>query len=116
MTKKKGFRDIFPALNEELDNEETKTHRIDGVRTMSEESEQNGKDDARTFMPDVVDYIRRCDTVTQAVEIVDFMVKRGEISQKKAREIKAQLRNEGLRSFGSKKERDYYLHHGIEPE
>jgi hypothetical protein len=42
------------------------------------------------------------------------MVKQGEITRAEARDIKIQLRSEGLRSFGTKKEKDYYLHHGLE--
>ena len=47
-------------------------------------------------------------------EIIDFMLKQDEISPADARAIKSQLRTEGLRSFGAKKEKDHYLHHGIE--
>ncbi|MFX1578763.1 MAG: DUF2095 family protein [Promethearchaeota archaeon] len=108
------FREAFPALSKELEEKSTKTFRIDGVRTMAEETDSTGG--SRTFTPDVVDYIRRCDTVSQAIEIVDFLMKRNEISPSQAREIKGQLKTDGLRSFGSKKEKDHYLHHGIGEE
>jgi hypothetical protein len=81
---------------------------------MAEETESKGA--AKTFTPDVVDYIRRCDTVSQALEIVDFLMKQNEINSSQAREIKSQLKADGLRSFGSKKEKDHYLHHGIGEE
>ncbi|MFW9925703.1 MAG: DUF2095 family protein [Candidatus Thorarchaeota archaeon] len=106
------FREAFPALSRELDEKTTKTYRIDGVRTMTEDADSGGAQKA-AFEPDVVDYIRRCDTVAQAIEIVDFLLKRNEITQPQAREIKSQLKADGLRSFGSKKEKDHYLHHGI---
>ncbi len=109
------FKEDFPALAEELIEERTLTHRIDGVRTMSDD-EPEVKREHKTFLPDVVDYIRRCDTVSQAIEIVDYLLSRDEISQSDARDIKSQLRQDGLRSFGAKKEKDHYLHHGIEPE
>ena len=67
------FREVFPALSKELEEESTKTFKIDGVRTMAEETDSTR--DAKTFTPDVVDYIRRCDTVSQALEIVDFLMK-----------------------------------------
>jgi hypothetical protein len=105
------FREVFPALNKELEEESTKTFKIDGVRTMAEETEP--KAEAKTFTPDVVDYIRRCDTVSQAFEIVDFLMKQNEINAAQAREIKSQIKADGLRSFGAKKEKDHYLHHGI---
>lgn len=105
------FREVFPTLSKELEEQTTKTFKIDGVRTMAEETESRGE--AKTFTPDVVDYIRRCDTVSQALEIVDFLMKQNEINPSQAREIKSQLKADGLRSFGSKKEKDHYLHHGI---
>ncbi|NHI83500.1 MAG: DUF2095 domain-containing protein [Candidatus Thorarchaeota archaeon] len=108
------FEKEFPALAEEMARGTTRTHRIDGVRTMSDEADQ--PDDKETFMPNIIDYIRRCDTVNQALEIVEYMLKREEISSMKAKEIKAQLKRDGLRSFGTKKEKGHYLHHGLEEE
>jgi hypothetical protein len=109
------LKDDFPALAKEMSEKQTLTHRIDGVRTMSDD-EPDQKREHKTFLPDIVDYIRRCDTVTQAIEIVEYMLSRDEISPSDAREIKSQLKADGLRSFGAKKEKDHYLHHGIEPE
>jgi hypothetical protein len=106
------FREAFPALSKELEEKATKTYKIDGVRTMSEETEPN-KSERTIFEPDVVDYIRRCDTMSQAMEIVEFLLKQSEITSSQAREIKSQLKTDGLRSFGAKKEKDHYLHHGI---
>nr|KXH77544.1 MAG: hypothetical protein AM324_00200 [Candidatus Thorarchaeota archaeon SMTZ1-83] len=108
------FDEEYPALSEELAEGQTKTHKIDGVRAMAEESDE--PQDHKTFVPDVVDYIRRCDTVKQAMEIIDYLLGRGEISRSDARDIKAQLKTDGLRSFGAKKEKDHYLHHGIGSE
>jgi hypothetical protein len=48
----------------------------------------------------------------QAVEIINYMQKRGEINTKEAKEFKSQLKANGLRSFGTKKETDHYLHYG----
>lgn len=109
------FREAFPSLSKELQEKTTKSYRIDGVRTMSEDADSTEKG-KMSFEPDVVDYIRRCDTVSQAMEIVDFLLKQSEITQPQAKEIKSQLKTEGLRSFGSKKEKDHYLHHGVGEE
>jgi hypothetical protein len=106
------FRQNFPALSKELEEGGTKSFKIDGVRMMSEEPEQG--QERPTFTPDVVDYIRRCDTVPQAIEIVDFLTKQGEITATQAKAIKSQIKTEGIRSFGSKKEKDHYLHFGLE--
>ena len=106
------FRRDFPALSKELEEGNTKSFKIDGVRTMSEEPDSNVE--RMTFTPDVVDYIRRCDTVAQAEEIVDFLAKQGELTPSQVKAIKSQLKSEGIRSFGAKKEKDHYLHHGLE--
>jgi hypothetical protein len=63
-------------------------------------------------MPDVIDFLRRCDTKDQAEEIVAYMERRGEIEKQYADKLRKQLKKEGVRSFGSKKEHDYYLKHG----
>ncbi|TFH09075.1 MAG: DUF2095 domain-containing protein [Candidatus Thorarchaeota archaeon] len=113
MSEDDEFRRNFPALSKELEEENTQAFPIDGVRTVSEESES--KDEEKiNYTPDVVDYIRRCDTLTQANEIVDFLAKQGEITDGQARAIKSQLKSDGIRSFGAKKEKDHYLHHGLE--
>ncbi len=107
----KEFEEAFPALSREIATGKTQSYRIAGVRQEMNESSPSHERD--TYLPDVVDYIRRCDTVPQAIEIVEYLLKRGEISRSQATSIKKQLKSEGLRSFGSKKEKDYYLHHGI---
>ena len=110
MSEDDEFRRAFPALTKELEEGSTQAFKIDGVRTVSEETNE----EKMTYTPDVVDYIRRCDTLSQANEIVDFLAKQGEISPSQARAIKSQLKSEGIRSFGAKKEKDHYLHHGLE--
>jgi hypothetical protein len=113
MSEDEEFRRNFPALSKELEEGTTQTFPIDGVRTVSEESESK-EEEKINYTPDVVDYIRRCDTLTQANEIVDFLAKQGEISVGQARAIKSKLKADGIRSFGAKKEKDHYLHHGLE--
>ena len=112
MSEDEEFRQSFSALAKELEESGTQSFNIDGVRTMSEESNQG--QEKQTYTPDVIDYIRRCDTVPQAVEIVDFLAKQGEITAAQAKAIKSQIKAEGIRSFGAKKEKDHYLRHGLE--
>jgi len=107
------FRKNYPNLTKELESGGASKYKIDGVRTMSEEAEDKGADEG-TFLPNVVDYIRRCDTLPQAMEIIDYMVKKGELPVTQGKQIKTQLKTDGIRSFGSKKEKDHYLHHGVE--
>jgi len=108
---KERFKKIFPHLAEELENRE---HRvpITSVRSdlqMGEKSSSRGFD---TYMPDAIDFIRRCDNEQQAEEIINYLEKRKEISREYARKLKKQLRDKGVRSFGSKKEEGYYLRQG----
>ncbi len=66
-------------------------------------------DKFRHYNPDVVDFLRRCDTDAQAEEILTYMQKRGELTAEKACEFRAQLKKSGVRSFGPKKEDNYYF-------
>jgi len=105
---KRRFRKMFPNIAKEL---ETKEYRvsINSVRSDTETAEKASANKFVGYMPDVIDFIRRCDTNQQAEEIVDYLQRRGEISQEYALRLKQQLRKKGVRSFGTKKEEGYYL-------
>jgi hypothetical protein len=123
---KKSMKKMFPNLIKELEAGENKVS-IDGVRVdatkaeetvddpeeaMLSEAENALPDKFRHYNPTVVDFIRRCDTNAQAEEIVCYLQKRGEITEEYAKEVRAQLKKEGVRSFGPKKEEDYYFKQG----
>jgi hypothetical protein len=123
---KKSMKKMFPNLIKELEDGENKVP-INGVRAdaakaeetiydveeeMLAEAENALPDKFRHYNPTVVDFIRRCDTVIQAEEIVAYMQNRGEITEEYALEVRAQLKKDGLRSFGTKKEEDYYFKQG----
>lgn len=61
------------------------------------------------YDPNVVDFIRRCDTVDQALEIIDYLENIGDISTSEGEKIRKQIDTEGLRSFGPKKEKGFYF-------
>jgi hypothetical protein len=61
------------------------------------------------YMPDAVDFLRRCDNAREAEKIIDFLEKRGEISDKHATKLRDQLSEKGIRSFGTKKRDGYYF-------
>lgn len=120
------MKKMFPNLIKELEGGESKV-RIDSVRTESAKAEECEADaeevmiaEAEAAMPDkfrhynptVIDFIRRCDTPAQAEEIVEYLLKRGEITVEYAGEVKLQLKKEGLRSFGPKKEEGEYFKQG----
>jgi len=108
------FKKMFPHLAKEMeDDESSHEHKvpINSVRSDLETEEKiSGK--FGTFMPDAVDFIRRCDNEKQAKEIIDYLERRGEITTEYARRLKKQLKEKGVRSFGTKKEEGYYLKQG----
>lgn len=108
---KKSFKRMFPHLSEELEGEESKV-TIGAVRTDSETVEKSLSDKFRNYTPTVVDFIRRCDTDAQAEAIIAYLEKRGELTKKHAEQLRRQLKKEGLRSLGSKKEENYYFKKG----
>lgn len=110
-TDKKSFRKMFPNLSEELEGGES-TVPIDSVRKDSEAGEKSMLDKFCNYDPNVVDFIRRCDTEEQAKTIIIYLEKRGEVSKEYAKALKKQLKRDGLRSFGSKKEDGYYFKQG----
>jgi len=105
---KKRLRRMFPHLAQEMDNEESGT-KIISVRSDPTSGEEAASDRFTDYNPDVIDFLRRCDKAEQAKEIISYMEERGEISGKYARKLRKQLKDKGVRSFGSKKEDDYYL-------
>ncbi|NHJ86377.1 MAG: DUF2095 domain-containing protein [Asgard group archaeon] len=61
------------------------------------------------YDPSVIDFLRRCDTDEQAIEIIDYLEKKSEITNDEATKLKKQLKKDGLRSFGEKKEQGFYF-------
>lgn len=108
---KKSFKKMFPNLSEEFEGGDGKVP-IDAVRTDPEAVEKAATDKFRSYDPTVVDFIRRCDTEEQAEEIIAYMEKKGEVTKEHAVKLRKQLKKEGVRSFGPKKEENYYFKQG----
>jgi hypothetical protein len=123
---KESLRKMFPNLYKELEQGEVKIS-IDSVRRNPQEAETEtaeaaGEKEAeattttpdklRHFNPTAVDFIRRCDTEAQAEEIIGYLQKKGEITEEYAEELRCRLRQEGVRSFGPKKEENHYFREG----
>ena len=110
------FKQLFPQLAKELDDGTSSSVSVDSVRTDEEIAEKkalfNSDEVNATFYsdyePDVIDFIRRCRENKEALEIIDYLESRGEISSTYANRLKKQLEECGLRSFGSFKEHGYY--------
>lgn len=126
---KKSLKKMFPHLYDELETGEVKVP-INAVRknpleaeeeAVGEECECNEEelapcnetpDKLRHFYPSAVDFIRRCDTEAQAEEIISYLQKKGEISKEDAEQMRCQLKQKGVRSFGPKKEENHYFREG----
>ncbi|MHA1171767.1 MAG: DUF2095 family protein [Candidatus Heimdallarchaeota archaeon] len=61
------------------------------------------------YDPNVIDFIRRCDTLDQAMEILDYLENIGDISTSEGDKLRKRLKTEGLRSFGPKKKKGFYF-------
>ncbi len=130
---KEYLKKMFPHLDKELEEGESKIS-IDAVRKNALEAEEayeseerdeySGSekeevtectstiDKLRHFNPQAVDFIRRCDTEAQAEEIIAYLQKKGEITKEYAAELRCQLKRDGVRSFGPKKEENHYFREG----
>jgi hypothetical protein len=106
--KKKKLRRMFPNLAQELETGDCGT-TINSIRSDPTTAEKAVAKRFTGYIPDVIDFLRRCDNGKQAEEIICYLEKRGEISSKYATKLRKQLKEKGIRSFGSKKEEDYYL-------
>jgi hypothetical protein len=130
---KKDLKKLFPHLYEELELGEVKVP-IRGIRKNASEAEgevseecacdecideekevlptTETPDKLRHFNPQAVDFIRRCDTEAQVEEIITYLEKRGEITHENAAQLRYQLKKDGVRSFGPKKEENHYFKEG----
>lgn len=105
---KERFRKMFPHLARELEAKEHKM-AITSVRSDLQTGEEAASRKFAGYMPDVIDFLRRCDNEQQAEEIISYLERKGEISHDYAERLRKQLKEKGVRSFGKKKEDDYYL-------
>ena len=96
---KEEFKRKYPKLARELEQGTAKV-QIESVQSF-------GK--FRGHVPTPIDYLRRCDTEEQAIQTIEYLEGREEITHEYADELRKQLKEKGVRSFGPKKEEDYYL-------
>jgi hypothetical protein len=98
---KKEFSKKFPNLYKELEKpEEEEPHHIDPQDTEKQPLNQ--------CEPEIASYIRRAHTNSEALEVIAYLKKRGEISEKQAIEFREQIEEKGIRSFGPLKTWGHY--------
>jgi hypothetical protein len=98
---KNEFRKMCPKLWQELEGN-TSVLRLKDIGGID-------ADKFRGYMPTVIDYLRRCDTGEEAERTISYLLAEGEITSQCAEDLRKQLRERGLRSFGSKKDDGFYL-------
>ncbi|MEM1774991.1 MAG: DUF2095 family protein [Desulfurococcaceae archaeon] len=94
------FKKKFPWLAKEILEGETEKITL-RVKT-------GLPDPWRGYVPTVVDYIRRCKTVDEAFKVIEYLLRRGELTTEEAEELKRKLESGGIEAFGGRKEDDYY--------
>ncbi len=65
-------------------------------------------DKGRSYDPSVIDFLQRCSTNEEALEIISYLEKRGEITAVYAESLRKKIASKGVRSFGPKREPGYY--------
>ena len=106
----------FPNLKKELEKKDKMLplQFVDENEAQEIEEETETKETTQDpyrfagYGPTVIDFIRRCETNKQAEEIIDFLRKKGDLTEEDSVKLLRQLESEGLRSFGEKKEAGYY--------
>jgi hypothetical protein len=104
----KKFQKMFPNLSQEMKNSNCGI-KINSVRSDFTSAENAVSKKFTNYTPDVIDFLRRCDNAEQAEEIICYLEMKQEITSEYAKKLRKQLKKSGVRSFGTKKENDYYL-------
>lgn len=116
--------DDYPSLKKEVEKKEKMVHLKYVDEVLAKRIEEDIEKDTEVsekivsvadpfkfagYDPNVIDFIRRCDTIDQAVEILDYLENIGDISTNDGDKLRKRLKTEGLRSFGPKKEKGFYF-------
>lgn len=100
------FRRRFPNLAKEM---------LEGEGSQLELSLDRGLSDPwHNYLPNAIDYVRRCRSLEEVREVLDYLVRRREIAEEEAREILRNVEERGLEYYGKRKESDYYYKKAVE--
>ncbi len=102
------FRKRFPNLAREILDEQ------DGASITLSFSTSAAVDPWRGYVPGPIDYLRRAKTVEEAREVIEYLLRHGEITEDEARQYLALLDEKGLDAFGPRKDADYYYRVALE--
>ena len=98
------FKEHFPVLYREIN---------EGEKNLEEEESRTklGSKKLRKFqgyIPGVIDFICRCKTEAEALEIIEYMLSKGEITEDYASSLKEHLKDKGLEFFGEHRSPGFY--------
>jgi len=96
---REDFQNSFPHLTGELDTKKSHSGiEIGGVSYTKMAPED----------PKVIDFVLRCSTDEEAIEVINFLEKRNEITSIEADRTRKQIESEGITSFGPRRTSNYY--------
>jgi hypothetical protein len=96
---REDFQKSFPHLIGELNTKKS----LSGIEIGGVSYDKMTPED-----PNLVDFILRCSTDEEAIDIINFLEKRNEITSAEADRTRKQIKSEGLTSFGPRKISNYY--------
>ncbi len=98
------FKDVFPALFREIKDGEKGIMKVEQRTSAGSKKERKFKG----HTPSTIDFICRCKTEQEAEEIIDYLLKKGDITEELANNLKKQLQEKGLEYFGEHRGPGYY--------
>jgi len=113
------FNKQFPHLIEEISSKK-KSIKVDSVKTdisldnKEEPQESSNLMPKELYNPKAIDFIRRCTDKEEALKILDYLIKRNEISQKDYNTYTKDISQEGglerlIEESGGLKQPGYYM-------
>ena len=113
------FKKRFPHLMEEIVDKK-QSIKIDSVETQIEQNSEEAKDNLKNSVPSelinpgAIDFIRRCSNNEEAIEILDYLLNRKEISSEEYNKLKEELMIDGglkhlIERSGGPKNPGYYI-------
>jgi len=98
------FKDVFPALFREIKDGEK------GIMEKEQHTSAGSKKERKFkgYTPSAIDFICRCTSKQEAEEVIDYLLRKGEITEEYANNLKKQLQEKGLEYFGENRTPGYY--------
>ncbi|MFW9779142.1 MAG: DUF2095 family protein [Candidatus Heimdallarchaeota archaeon] len=101
-----NFEEHFPALFNEI---------TEGKMALDQKLKELPEADPLTnYSPGVFDFLARAKTDQEGHEVITFLEKDGQIGSEQAANLREQLSNNGIRSFGPLRTRDFYFRKAAE--